>query len=137
MAEPGIRDRMATERFEFEFDQRVRPAAAMFAALPHTTWLELRDDELEIRFGLWRLVTPRENITGAEITGPYRWLKIAGPPHLSFTDRGITFGTSTERGVCIRFARPVPMRPPYWPLQHPAATVTVQRPSALVSLLTR
>jgi hypothetical protein len=109
----------------------------MFGALPRTSWLELRDDELEIRFGPWHLVTPRDNITGAEITGPYRWIKVAGPPRLSFTDFGITFATSTQRGVCIRFARPVAMRPPYWPLRHPGATATVQRPSALVSLLTR
>jgi len=127
---------MATQRFEFDFDRRVRPAALAFGVTPRNTFLELTDDELRIRFGLWRLTTPRENIAGTETTGPYRWLKIAGPPHLSFSDRGITFGTTTAGGVCIRFSEPVAMRPPYGPLRHPAATVTVARPAGLVSLLT-
>ena len=128
---------MATTRFDFEFEGRVLPAAAAFGALPRTSWVEVDDVELRIRFGLFRLTTPLDNVVGAHVTGPYQWIKIAGPPRLSLADRGITFATSTERGVCIEFARPVPMRPPYGPIRHPGATVTVARPALLVSMLTR
>lgn len=126
---------MTTTRFEFEFEDRVRPAAAAFGAVSRRTWVEVGDGELRIRFGFFRLTTPLANITGATVTGPYSWLRIAGPPRLSLADRGITFATTTRGGVCIQFAEPVAMRPPYGPLRHPGATVTVTRAEELAALL--
>lgn len=75
------------------------------------------------------MATPLDNVVGAEVTGPYRLVKVAGPPHLSLRDRGITFATNRARGTCIRFREPVGL------LRHPAATVTVAAPDALAEAL--
>jgi hypothetical protein len=125
----------ATGRFRFEFEPKVAPFSAAFGVTPWTSWLDLRAEQLEIRFGPWSLRTDRENVAGAEVTGPYSLLKVAGPAHLSFADRGVTFATSTERGVCISFREPVRALMPFGSLRHPAVTVTVRDPDRLVELL--
>ncbi len=124
------------EAFSFEFDPVMLPFSAAVGATPWTTGVTVTDDELEIRFGPWHLATPLDNVAGAELTGPYRMLKTAGPPHLSFRDRGVTFATNRRRGVCIRFREPVAALLPRGPLRHPAATVTVAAPDELVRRLT-
>jgi hypothetical protein len=58
-------------------------------------------------------------------TGPYSLIKTIGPAHLSFADRGLTFATNSERGLCIRFATPVRGLDPLGLVRHPAVTVTV------------
>lgn len=91
--------------------------------------------ELDVRFGPWRVRTPLDNVAGAEVGGPYAAWKVLGA-RLSLADRGLTFGTTTAAGACIRFHRPVPgLLPPGLPLRHPALTVTVHRPHLLVRRL--
>jgi hypothetical protein len=102
---------------------------------PWTSAVEVVDGELHIRFGPWSLRTPLDNVLSAEITGPYSYAKVAGPAHLSLADRGVTFATSTKRGVCIRFREPVAALVPGRVLRHPGATVTVDHPEHLVALL--
>jgi hypothetical protein len=114
---------MAT--FAFRFDPRYRAAALPFGVLPATTEVDVDGGELVIRFGLWRLRTPLSNVAGTEVTGPYSFVKTAGPAHLSFTDRGVTFATNGDRGLCIRFHEPVAAIEPTGRLRHPGATVTV------------
>lgn len=80
---------------------------------------------LRIRFGPWRLRTPVTNVVSTVHTGPYALIKTLGPAHLSFADRGLTCATNSERGLCIRFARPVRGIEPLGLLRHPAVTVTV------------
>jgi hypothetical protein len=124
-------------RFEFAFDPgRMRTLAASFGVRPATAWVEVSAEELRVRFGPWRLRTERSNIAAAEVTGPYRhWWKVAGPARLSVADRGVTFGTSLQRGVCMRFHRPVPALAPGPWLRHPGATVTVAEPERLLAVL--
>ena len=55
--------------------------------------MSVDDDRLRIRFGLWTLETSLDNILGVEITGPYKWFKVIGPPHVSLADRGLTLAT--------------------------------------------
>ncbi len=62
---------------------------------------------------------------GAETTGPYSFIKTAGPAHLSLADRGITCATNPERGLCIHFAEPVAGIDPWKRIRPPAVTVTV------------
>ena len=83
------------------------------------------------------LQTMTSNIVAADLTGPYQWWKVAGPPHLSLADRGITFATTTAKGVCLRFREPVGGVLPVPRLRHPAATVTVRDPHELVEMLSR
>jgi hypothetical protein len=144
----GERDRRAGEqtpgeqapgqqaaRFPFAFDGPVGRVAPLVGVRPARAWVDVTGDELDVRFGPWRLRTPLENVTGSTITGPYRWWKVIGPAHLSFADHGVTFATNAARGLCIRFHDPVrALTPMGWP-RHPAATVTVEDPERLQRLL--
>ena len=69
---------------------------------------------------------------------PDYWLpKVAGPPHLSFADRGITFATNRQRGLCIELERPYPGIGPLGLLRHAGATVTVDDIEGLTHALRR
>ena len=122
--------------FPFVFDPLFLPFAAPVGVLPQTTSLVLDDDELVVRFGPWSLRTSRDNIAGAEVTGPYKLWRVAGGPHLSLKDGGVTFATNRRSGACIRFSEPVTGLLPWGLLRHPAATVTVSNPQDLVRRLT-
>ena len=115
----------AVERFTFRFIPAYRRAARLFGIRPDRAWVDLGADELRARFGPWRLQTPLTNISAVEITGPYAFLKTAGPARLGVTDRGLTFASNGERGVLITFRAPVPGIEPTGRLRHPELTVTV------------
>jgi hypothetical protein len=95
----------------------------------------MADGWLDARFGAWVVRTPIANVAGGEIIGPYRFWKVAGPAHLSVRDLGLTFGTNTARGICIRFVEPVSGIDPLGAVRHPSLTVTVQDPESLLSAL--
>lgn len=97
--------------------------------------MEVTDEELRVRFGLWRLRTPLANITSTTETGDFAYLKTVGPPHLSFTDRGVTFATNGDSALCLEFAEPVPGIDPTRTIRHPGATLTVADPAALRAAL--
>ena len=120
-------------RFAFAFSPAYRAAALPFAVTPHTAWVDV-DDDLTVRFGPWRLRCPTSNVVETTPTGGYARVKTMGPPHLSFADRGVTFATNGEEGLCVRFRDPVRV---LWPLTHPAATLTVADVDGLRRALTR
>jgi len=122
-------------RFPFAFDPLYRSVVVLFGVRPATAWVEVSGGELRARFGPWRLATPLANVAGTEVTGPYRTLKTIGPAHLSLADRGLTFSTNSRRGLCIRFAEPVPGIEPTGRLRHPALTVTVADVDGLAAAL--
>jgi hypothetical protein len=124
-------------RFAFKFDPGYRRAARPFGVTPDRAWVDVTVGELSARFGPWRVHTPLENVTGAEITGPYKFAKTAGPARLGITDRGLTFATNGDRGVCISFASPVRGIDPFGLIRHPELTVTVADVQGLASLLAR
>lgn len=123
------------QRFPFEFDARLVPLALPFGVTPSSAYVDVDDTDLHIHFGLWSLRTPLANVAEVTPTGPYRWWKVAGPPHLSLADRGITFATTAAGGLCIRFHEAVPAVLPTSVLRHPAATVTVASPTALAEAI--
>jgi len=122
-------------RHPFAFTTAYRIAGLPFGVTPRTTWVEVDQGLLRIRFGLWRLHTEVSNVAGVEASGGYAFLKTAGPAHLSLADRGITFATNAERGLCVRFADPARVDLPLGHLRCPAATLTVADPDALRSAL--
>ncbi len=126
---------MEPHRFGFTFTRAYRIAAAPFGIRPATAWVEVNDTELRARFGPWRLTTARENVVAAEPSGGYTFVKTAGPAHLSFADKGLTFATNPDHGVCLRFEEPVPVLDPTGRLRHPGLTVTVTDHAGLVDLL--
>ena len=79
--------------------------------------------------------TPLANVAGACPTGPYSMLKTIGPAHMSLVDRGLTFATNREQGVCITFRRPVTGLDPLGVVLHPTLTVTVDDVDALLAEL--
>ena len=122
-------------RFAFRFDPAYRLPALAFGIVPSTAWVEVDDDELRARFGLWSLRTPRSNVAGVEETGGFQFVKTAGPAHLSFSDRGVTFATNGDRAACVRFHQPVRAIDPTGLIRHPGATFTVADPPALIAAL--
>ena len=123
-------------RFLFRFAPSYRFPALLFGITPQTAHVAVTDAELRVRFGLWRLSTPRDNIAGVEQTGGFAFLKTAGPAHLSFADGGITFATNGDQAVCVLFHEPVKVFDPTGRfLRHPGATLTVADPPALARAL--
>jgi hypothetical protein len=120
-------------RFPFRFDPTYRRLARLFGVTPARAWVDLGEEELEARYGPWRLRTPTSNIAAAEVTGPYAFFKAAGPARLGITDRGLTFASNGDRGVCINFHSPVPG---IGRIRHPELTVTVLDVDALMKALT-
>lgn len=127
------------ESYHFRFAVRYRLPALAFGVTPARSHVTVVRRTLDIRFGPWRLTTGLDNVAGANVTGPYYFIKTAGPAHLSLVDRGITFAVNGAAGVCIRFRSPVRVTYP-GPLParaHTAATVTVEHPRDLTERLTQ
>lgn len=116
---------MATERFSFAFEPRLAPLARAVGVRDTTAGVELGSDRLHVHFGPWSVDTAISNVASVERTGPYRPWKVAGPPHVSAGDFGLTFATTTAGGLCIRFRQPVAGLDPWGLLRHPSLTVTV------------
>ncbi|HEY5261912.1 MAG TPA: hypothetical protein VIJ33_07340 [Solirubrobacteraceae bacterium] len=102
---------------------------------PRTAWVDVHADALEARFGPWHVRTALLNVMNVEVTGPYAFLKTAGPARLAVSDRGLTFATNGDRGVLITFRVPVPGIEPLGLLRHPELTVTVADVDSLATLL--
>jgi hypothetical protein len=136
-ADAGAVEAPGEGRHPFLFEPLLLPFAAAAGVTPWTTGVDIDGGSLRIRFGPWSLETPLDNVVGATVTGPYRLHRVAGPPHLSLRDRGVTFATNRQQGTCIHFDRSVPALLPGGLLRHPAATVTVADPVALAAALDR
>jgi hypothetical protein len=121
-----------TDAFDLKFDTPFALASAMVGVLPSHACVELADGQLLARFGPWQVQTSIENIDSVEVTGPYAWPKVIGPPHLSLKDLGLTFAGTASKGVCIHFRTPVRGIEPLGLIRHPSLTVTVDDPEALV-----
>lgn len=128
---------MTTETFAFDVDPSIARWSRLFAVDPGAARVMLDDARFTILFGRWTLSTELDNITSVSLTGPYTWWKVAGPPHLSIADRGITFATNARAGACVAFDRPVPAIDPFGLIKHPAATVTVVDPAAFAGAVRR
>ncbi|MGG5260620.1 hypothetical protein [Phycicoccus avicenniae] len=126
---------MTTQRFDFAFSPPYRVAGLPFGVLPSTTWVEVGDGMLRARFSWWRLETSLHNVAHVEQSGGYAFVKTAGPPHLSFSDRGVTFATNGDRGTCVSFHEPVPAIDPTGRIRHPGATFTLADPEAFAAAL--
>src|SRR6056297_3357043 len=96
-------DRRASATFDFRFHPAFRLVALPLGVREATAAVTVADGDLDARFGPWRVTTPLANIESARVTGPYVWPKVIGPAHLSLADRGLTFATNPDRGVCLSF----------------------------------
>lgn len=126
---------MNGRRFAFAWESRYRLPALAFGITPRTAWVEVTPTELHVRYGLWTLRSALSNISGVELSGSYAFFKTAGPPHLSFGDRGISFATNSRQGLCVSFREPVPGIDPTKHIKHPGATLTVADTAGLAQAL--
>jgi len=110
--------------FGFAFDPRFRWLLALVGVRPATARVTLSGEQLVARFGPWVCDTTVGNVSGVEVTGPYRWYTAIGARG-SFVDRGLTFGSTPAGGVCILFHEPVTGLEPFGRARHPGLTVTV------------
>lgn len=126
---------MPERHFDFAFDPRYERAARLFGITPQSALVKLAGGELDARYGRWRVRTSVQNIAAVEVTGPYRFIKTAGPPRLGITDRGLSFTPNSGRGVLITFKEPVRGIDPTGHLRHPELTVGVADPEGLAAAL--
>jgi len=127
------RTRTSGRAFAFATDRSMRPWSRAFLVHPEASMVLLTPEQFTISFGRWSLSTTPANIAGVTVTGPYRRWKVAGPPRVSWSDRGITFATTDRGGVCVSFHTPVHAIVPFGLLRHPSATVTVAEPEEFVA----
>lgn len=120
----------------FAFAAGFRPILRLITVRPDNANVRVDGVDLIARFGPWHLTTPLINIDEAQITGPFAAWKVCGP-RISLGDRGLTFGTNADRGVCITFRQPVAGIEPTGLLRHPSLTVTVADPAGLLARLDR
>jgi hypothetical protein len=114
-----------TDRFDFRFTPAYRAAGLCFGIVPRSTAATITPTAVSVRFGPWRVETSLDNIQAIAITGPYAYLKTAGPARLALTDRGLTFATNGERGVRLSFRSSIKGIEPTGRLRHPELTLTV------------
>lgn len=126
-------DLTGATRYDFRFARAYRWPALVFGVTGATARVHLGPDGLIVRFGPWRLRTGLLNIAGVERVGDFGYLKTAGPPHLSFVDRGVTFATNGDDGVCLRFVTPVAGIDPTRLIRHPGATLTLRDPGRFIA----
>ena len=119
----------------FRVEPRVARWNRLFNVRAGSSQVTVHEQRLVATFGPWTVNTAVDNVVSATITGPYRMWRVAGPARMSLSDRGITFASSTERGLCLTFARPVTGLDPFGFLRHPSLTVTVDDPEALAAEL--
>ncbi|MFI6290396.1 hypothetical protein ACIBEJ_02360 [Nonomuraea sp. NPDC050790] len=124
----------SADRFDFAFDDRYRWPLWLLGIRPGNCAVMVTERGVRARFGPWELVTDLPNLAGAELSGPYAAIKAIGP-RISLADRGLTFGTNTRQGVCLRFHHPVNGGEPIGLMRHPGLTVTVADPAALIRRL--
>lgn len=122
---------MPVQSFDFAFDPRFRGFLHVLGVRPDNSRITVDDEFFDARFGRWRLKTPVRNLKDVQVTRGYRWFKSIGPRG-SAADRGATFGTNTEAGVCVCFHEPVGALISKDILRHPGLTVTVGDVDGLV-----
>jgi hypothetical protein len=112
-------------RFEFCFTTPYQLAGLPFGVRPSTCDVRVGAGRLIARFGPWQVQTALDNIADVSLTGPYTFIKTAGPAHLSLADRGLTFATNGDRGLCLAMVEPIRGIDPFGLLRHPNLTLTV------------
>ena len=99
---------MAT-RFPIRIGRRSRPIVRLFTATPATAYAEVGDD-VEIRFGRFRIRTPVANIERYRVEGPFTWIKAIGVRR-SVVAGDVSFCGSAHGAVRMDVRQPIPWGP--------------------------
>jgi hypothetical protein len=111
---------MAARRFPIRVGPRSRPLLRLFGVRADNAYVDLNDD-LDARFGRFRLSTPVANLASWRIEGPWLWITAIGV-RTSLRHRDVTFGGNHRGGVRVDFKE----RVRFGRLRIPALYVTVE-----------
>lgn len=126
---------MTVQEYAFAFEDRYARAGRLFGITPSRARILVGDGRLRVRFGPWHVETELANIRTVAVTGPYAFLKTAGPARLGVTDRGLTFATNSRSGVCLEFHQRITGIDPAGVIKHPNLTLTPEDVSGLAAAL--
>jgi hypothetical protein len=93
------------QRFPIRLGRRSRLVLLLFGVRAHNAYVDL-GDELDARFGFFRVHTPIENLASWRIEGPWRWITAIGVRR-SIRGRDATFGGTHLGGVRLDLREPV------------------------------
>jgi hypothetical protein len=122
---------MEPKRFPIRIGRRSRWVVRLFGATPANAYAELGDD-LEIRFGRFRIRTPVSNVDSYRIEGPFIWIKAIGV-RMSLRHRDVSFCGSAHGAVRMDLEEPVP----WGPVKVPAVWAGADDLDALAAELAR
>jgi hypothetical protein len=112
---------MTAARFPIRLGPRSRPLLRLlFGVRADNAYVDL-DDDVDARFGRFRVRTPVANVASWRIEGPWRWITAIGVRR-SVRHGDLTFGGNHAGGVRIDFRERV-RSSPFW---IPALYVTVE-----------
>lgn len=114
---------MSKRNFPFAIEAAYIPVLAVFGVLPTATSMSVGPDSIDITFGLLKRSIALDNIKSVKLTGPYKWYRAIGARY-SYSDHGLTYGTSTAGGVCMEFHEGIEGHGPFKLVRHPNLTVT-------------
>ena len=77
---------IAPARQGFAFAPLYRLPALAFGVTPRTAWVDLDAGGVRVRFGPWRLRTTLGNITSAERSGGFAFVKTRAPIDVTLPD---------------------------------------------------
>ncbi len=124
-------DRRVPRRFPIRLRRRYRPLLRLWGATPDRAYVDL-DDELDARFGVYRLRTPIANIAGWRIEGPWSWITALGVRR-SIRGGDVSFCGDARGGVRLDFRE----RVPWGPFKVPALYVGVDDLEGFAAALER
>jgi hypothetical protein len=107
-------------RFPIRVGRRSRPLLLLFGVRGNNAYVDL-NDELDARFGFFRVRTPVINTVSWSIEGPWLWVTAIGVRR-SVRHGDVTFGGSHRGGVRVDFRE----HPRLGLLRPPALYVTVE-----------
>ncbi len=120
---------MAPRTFPIRLGRRSLPLLRVFGVRPGNAFVVV-DDELDARFGFFRIRSPLANIVSWRIEGPWRWITAIGVRR-SVRHGDLTFGGSPRGGVRVDFRHPVRSGP----FRIPALYLTVEDLEGLAATL--
>jgi hypothetical protein len=122
---------MADERFQIRVGARSRPLLRLFGVRPGNAYVDINEN-LDARFGRYRVQTPMTNLASWRIEGPWLWITAIGV-RTSLRHRDVTFGGNHHGGVRVDFKE----RVPFGFLSIPALYVTVEDLEGFAAALAR
>jgi hypothetical protein len=106
-------------RFPIRVGRRSRPLLRLFGVRGDNAYVDLGDD-VDVRFGFFRVTTPASNLAGWRIEGPWRWITAIGV-RSGIRHGDIAFDGTHTGGVRMDLRTPIH----FGPLRRTAIYVSV------------